>query len=64
MIKGRRKPQYSIDEVKKVMKVMEKTLTIYQFMYLDKFLYVSETVENDEVKKYMREVKAMLEIRS
>ena len=38
MIKGRRKPQYSIDEVKKVMKVMEKTLTIYQFMYLDKFL--------------------------
>ena len=60
MMKEKRKV-YSVDEAKKVMKAMEKTLTIYQLLYVEEFPYVRENIGQNEVKKYMKEVKWVLE---
>ena len=56
-----KKKEYSEDEVKKLMKVMEKTLTIYQLLYVDEFPHVRKIIGQSEVKKYMRELKWVLE---
>ena len=56
-----KKKEYTEKEVKKLMNVIEKTLTMYQLLYVEEFPLVRKNIGQSEVMTYMKDVKWVLE---